>query len=158
MALGSNQANPVEQLDDALEALRKTQGVWVSRVSTYVTSEPAYLAEQDEFVNAVAQVQTTLGPRELLDALHAIEDSQGRVRETPNGPRTIDLDIVDYEGVESSQDELVLPHPRALERDFVVTPLLEIAPGYVLADGTPVTRASVTVGKVTGQASFLSLS
>lgn len=158
VALGSNQANPVEQLDDALEALRKTQGVWVSRVSTYVTSEPAYLAEQDEFVNAVAQVQTTLGPRKLLDALHAIEDSQGRVRETPNGPRTIDLDIVDYEGIESSQDELVLPHPRALERDFVVTPLLEIAPGYVLADGTPVTRANVTVGKVTGQASFLSLS
>ena len=52
----------------------------------------------------------------------------------------------------------MLPHPRALERDFVVTPLLEIAPGYVLANGTPVTRANVTVGKVTGQASFLSLS
>ena len=59
----------------------------------------------------------------------AIEDSQGRVRETPNGPRTIDLDIVDYEGVESSQEELVLPHPRALERDFVVTPLLDIGAG-----------------------------
>ena len=103
MALGSNQANPVEQIDDALEALRKMEGVWVSRVSTYVTSEPAYMTEQAEFVNAIAQVQTTLAPQELLDALHAIEDAQGRVRKMPNGPRTIDLDIVDYEGVTSSR-------------------------------------------------------
>jgi 16S rRNA (cytidine1402-2'-O)-methyltransferase len=82
--------------------------------------------------------------------LQAVEREFGRVRTVPNGPRTLDVDIIDFEGVVSTSPELLLPHPRALERDFVVTPLLAVAPGYVLADGTPVTRESIAYGRVLG--------
>lgn len=152
VALGANMGDPARQLDDALEALRRAPGVWVDRVSAYVDSEPAYLEDQDTFVNAVALVQTTLAPADLLALLNRIEDEGGRVRSVPNGPRTLDLDVVDYEGVVSDDAALTLPHPRALERGFVVDPLLQIAPGHVLADGTPVTREGVSVGRVIGLA------
>lgn len=156
IALGANMGNAAAHLDAALSALRSREDVWVDRVSSYVQSEPAYLEDQDRFVNAVALVQTTLSPEELLDVLNAIENDNGRVRSIANGPRTLDLDIVDYEGVTSDTPRLVLPHPKALERDFVVTPLLDIAPGYVLADGTPVTDEHVCVGRVVGLANTLS--
>lgn len=150
VALGSNMGDRRARLDAAVDALRKTPGIWVYNVSSYVESEPAYKEDQAAFANAAAVLQTTLAPQELLDVLHAIENEQGRVRHEANGPRTLDLDILDFEGVVSNDEELVLPHPRILERDFVVTPLLEIEPGFVLADGTPVTRDVVTYGKVTG--------
>ena len=152
VALGANMGNAVAHLDAALAALRTRGDIWIDRVSSYVQSEPAYLEDQDRFVNAVALVQTTLAPEELLDVLNAIENDNGRVRSIANGPRTLDLDIVDYEGVTSATQRLMLPHPKALERDFVVTPLLDIAPGYVLADGTPVTDEHVCVGHVVGLA------
>ena len=69
------------------------------------------------------------------------------MREIENGPRTCDLDIVDYQLYVIDNDVLTLPHPRALERDFVVKPLLELRPGFVLADGTVVTDENVSVGK-----------
>ena len=108
------------------------------------------MTAQAPFVNAIAVVQTTLDPYELLDALHELEANQGRTRTIANGPRTLDLDIVDYEGVQSDDKVLVLPHPLALERDFVVTPLLDTLPGYVLANGVPVTRDGISVGRVSG--------
>ena len=124
--------------------------MWVYSISDYVESEPAYKEDQAVFANAVAVLQTTVAPRELLDVLHAIENAEGRVRREANGPRTLDLDILDYEGFVSDDAQLVLPHPRILERDFVVTPLLQVEPGYVLADGAPVTRDAVAYGKVVG--------
>lgn len=150
VALGSNMGDRRAHLDAAIDALRKTPGVWVYSVSSYVESEPAYKEDQAAFANAVAVLQTTLVPQELLDVLHAIEGEQGRVRHEANGPRTLDLDILDYEDVVSSDEQLALPHPRILERDFVVTPLLQVEPGFVLADGAPVTRDAVAYGKVTG--------
>ena len=146
VALGSNQGDCDAHLDAAIAALRATPGVWVDRVSAHVHSEPAYLQQQPTFTNAVALLQTTLGPEELLAKLQAIELREGRVRGVPNGPRTLDLDIVDYEGVTSADPQLMLPHPLALERAFVVEPLLAVAPGHVLADGTPVTADAVRVG------------
>ena len=116
-------------------------------ISGFYESEPAYYEDQDAFVNAVAILRTGVPPKELLDYLHAIENSLGRVREIPNGPRTCDLDIIDYQLYVIDNDVLTLPHPRALERDFVVKPLLELRPGFVLADGTPVTDEKVSVGK-----------
>ena len=115
-------------------------------VSSFYESEPAYYEDQEDFVNAVLELRTGLPPRELLRYLHAIEDSLGRVRTVANGPRTLDLDILDYQCYASDDEELVLPHPRILERDFVVQPLLEIMPHHVLSDGTEVTSDAVSVG------------
>ena len=116
-------------------------------VSSFYESEPAYLEDQDTFVNAVLILRTGLPPQELLRYLGIIEDRLGRIREKKNGPRTCDLDILDYQGYVSDLDVLTLPHPLLTERDFVVKPLLEIAPNHELSDGTKVTLETVTVGK-----------
>ena len=115
-------------------------------ISSYYESDPAYYEDQDTFVNAVALIRTGIAPHELLGYLHAIENSLGRVRSIPNGPRTCDLDILDYQLYVSDDEVLTLPHPRICERDFVVKPLLEILPGHVLSDGTVVTDENVVVG------------
>lgn len=150
VALGSNVGDGPAHLDAAIASLRSSEGVWVDRVSSYVRSEPAYFEDQPVFTNAVALVQTTLSPHGLLELLWSIEDAQGRVRTIPDGPRTLDLDVVDYEGAVSDDPSLVLPHPRALERAFVVEPLLEVAPRMTLADGRAVTQDGVRVGKIVG--------
>lgn len=152
IALGSNMGNSCGHLDDALASLRLNPDVWVGAVSEYVTSEPAYLEAQAPFVNAVALIQTTFTPHELLHMLQGLEAEHGRVRSVENGPRPLDLDIIDYEGVVCADEQLDLPHPLALERDFVVTPLLDIMPSCELANGIAVTRDKVTVGQVMGPA------
>ena len=116
-------------------------------VSSFYESEPAYVEDQDSFVNAVLILRTGLPPQELLRYLNIIEDRLGRIREKKNGPRTCDLDILDYQGYVSDLEILTLPHPLLTERDFVVKPLLEIAPNHELSDGTKVTLDTVTVGK-----------
>lgn len=116
-------------------------------VSSFYESEPAYVEDQDSFVNAVLILRTGLPPQELLRYLNIIEDRLGRIREKKNGPRTCDLDILDYQGYVSDLDVLTLPHPLLTERDFVVKPLLEIAPNHELSDGTKVTLETVKVGK-----------
>lgn len=116
-------------------------------ISSYYESEPAYFEDQDTFVNAVALLRTGLPPQELLRYLQAIEDSLGRVRERENGPRTCDLDILDYQGYVCDHEILTLPHPKLCERDFVVRPLLEISPRHELANGKTVTFDEVAVGK-----------
>ena len=108
-------------------------------ISDYYESEPAYYEDQDTFVNAVVLMRTGLPPQELLGYLQAIENSLGRVREIANGPRTCDLDILDYQGYVCDHEILTLPHPLMLERDFVVRPLLDLAPFHELADGRLVT-------------------
>ncbi len=86
---------------------------------------------QDWFVNAAASIATTLDPEALLDHLHGIEEKFGRTRETLNAPRTLDLDLIDFEGRISAPDaRAVTPHPRATDRAFVLKPLAEVAPGW----------------------------
>ena len=116
-------------------------------VSSFYESEPAYFKDQDTFVNAVVLLRTGLPPQELLRYLQAIEQSLGRVREQENGPRTCDLDILDYQGYVCDHEILTLPHPLLQERDFVVKPLLELAPRHELANGVKVTLDTVAVGK-----------
>lgn len=151
VALGSNVGDGPAALDEALARLGRVPGIWVGRVSSYVESEPAYLSDQPAFTNAVCLVQTMLAPRELLAALQGIEDGMGRVRDVRYGPRTIDLDILDYEGVVCDAEELALPHPRLLERGFTVRPILEMCGAYTLADGRPVVADGVRVGQVKRQ-------
>jgi 16S rRNA (cytidine1402-2'-O)-methyltransferase len=150
IALGSNIGDAAATLKEAVEKIGRIAGVTVTKTSSIHNSEPAYLEDQAIFSNAVLLAQVELAPLDLLHELQAIEQQMGRIRTIPNGPRTLDLDIVDYEGVVSEIPELLLPHPLALERDFVVTPLLEIAPHYTLANGIPVTRDAIKYGKVVG--------
>ena len=91
------------------------------------------VTDQASFLNAVAALDTALTPGELLDVLLAVEAAHGRVRDVRWGPRTLDLDLIWYEGAVSDDARLTLPHPRAHEREFVLRPLCDIAPELPLA-------------------------
>jgi 2-amino-4-hydroxy-6-hydroxymethyldihydropteridine diphosphokinase len=128
VALGSNLEEPVRQLRNGLEALGKLPDTRIVRVSSFYRSAPVGYADQPDFVNAVAVIETGLAPRALLDALLDVERRHGRVREFPNAPRTLDLDIVAYGDRIVDEPGLAIPHPRMHERAFVMVPLAEIAP------------------------------
>jgi len=128
IALGSNLDDPeahVKRGFDDLAALPKTRVV--ARSKLYRTSPVGYL-DQPDFINACALVETELAPRPLLDALLEIERRHGRKREIPNGPRTLDLDIILYGDRVVNEPGLVIPHPRAHEREFVLKPLMDVWP------------------------------
>ena len=132
IGVGSNLADPLEQVRQALMELESIPGTRVTaRSSLYRTSPVGYL-EQPDFINAVASVQTTLKPQALLAALLAIENRHGRRRAMRNAPRTLDLDLLLYGEEVFDQDGLTLPHPRLHERAFVLAPLAEIAPEAVV--------------------------
>ena len=130
IALGSNLGNPKENLDLALALLR--EATEVKKVSSYYITRPVGYEEQPDFVNAVCIIETELPAMELLNMLHGIEKAMGRERTIKWGPRTLDLDIVQYGSMLSSADELTLPHPRAHERKFVLEPWHEIEPDGIL--------------------------
>ena len=151
IALGSNQGDRMMNLGRALDALAELPDSHVTRASHAYESEPAYVTDQPSFANAVVELETNLDPEQLLAHIGNIEDSMGRTRGVQNGPRTIDLDILLLGDVEMNTPRLTLPHPRLTERDFVVTPLLEIAPRLHLPDGSRIAREAATVGVVLGE-------
>lgn len=138
VGLGSNLESPREQITSALAALNGLPETAVRRCSCLYRSAPVGYAAQPDFVNAVARLQTGLSPRELLDALLAIEGAHARTRDLRNGPRTLDLDLLIHGDACIDEAGLQVPHPRLSERAFVVVPLAEIAPALVLADGRAV--------------------
>lgn len=144
---GEEQEGKIAQLNQAISQLCSVPDSQIVDISSFYASEPAYYEDQDEFVNAVVLMRCGVPPRELLDYLHAIENGLGRVRTIANGPRTCDLDIVDYQMYVVDNDVLTLPHPRTLERDFVVKPLAELRPRFVFADGSSLAEADVKYGK-----------
>ncbi|HXN15979.1 MAG TPA: 2-amino-4-hydroxy-6-hydroxymethyldihydropteridine diphosphokinase [Usitatibacter sp.] len=128
IALGSNLDDPQAQVlrgFDDIAALTATR--LLARSPLYRTVPVGYL-DQPAFVNACALIETALTPRQLLKALLGIEKSHGRVRDRPNGPRTLDLDIVLYGDAKVRAPGLTIPHPRAHERAFVLAPLVDIWP------------------------------
>jgi 2-amino-4-hydroxy-6-hydroxymethyldihydropteridine diphosphokinase len=132
IALGANLPStagpPAATLKSALARLAE-QGVKIRAVSSFYES-PAWPDPADPaFVNAVAVVETALQPVELLTLLHGIETDLGRLRSTPNAPRAIDLDLLDYDG-RVMTGGVMLPHPRLAQRAFVLVPLAEIAPDW----------------------------
>ena len=132
VALGANLENPAVQVMAgfaALAALPRTR--LVAQSSLYRTTPVGY-ADQPDFINAAAAVETALCPRELLEALLAIEASHGRERKFPNAPRTLDLDMLLYGELQLHEGGLTIPHPRMHERAFVLVPLNEIAPHCVV--------------------------
>ena len=146
---GEEQEGKIAMLNQAITELCSLPDSQIVDISSFYASEPAYYEDQDEFVNAIVLIRCGVPPKELLQYLHAIENSLGRVRTIANGPRTCDLDIVDYQMYVVQNDILTLPHPRALERDFVVKPLAELRPNFVFADDTTLADADVKYGKAT---------
>jgi 2-amino-4-hydroxy-6-hydroxymethyldihydropteridine diphosphokinase len=130
ISLGSNLGDSLRTLRQAVVALGGL-GAVVAASSVYET-DPVGLTEQPAFLNAVVELDTTLEPLPLLDALLAIEADSGRERGIRFGPRTLDLDLIWYDGLQLESDRLTLPHPRAHEREFVLRPLADIAPGMEL--------------------------
>lgn len=130
IALGSNIGEPRENLDLAIALLR--EATEVIKVSSYYVTKPVGYKDQPDFVNAVCIIESELPAIELLNMLHGIEKAMGRERTIKWGPRTIDLDIIQYGSLLSNSPELTLPHPRAHERKFVLEPWLEIEPEAVL--------------------------
>lgn len=128
IALGSNLADPVAQLRSALRALAALPGTRLVRESSFYRNPPEGGLDQPEFVNAVAEIETGLAPRALLERLLGIERAHGRARDYPNAPRTLDLDIALYGDRQVDEPGLTIPHPRMLGRAFVLAPLAEIAP------------------------------
>lgn len=149
---GEEREAKIAQLNMSIGNLCMIPDTQIVDISSFYESEPAYYLDQEPFVNCVVSLRTGVPPKELLDYLHAIENNLGRVRDIPNGPRTIDVDILDYQLYLADAPELMLPHPRILERDFVVKPLLELAPNHVLADGAHVATKALPEEERLGKA------
>jgi 2-amino-4-hydroxy-6-hydroxymethyldihydropteridine diphosphokinase len=134
IGMGSNLAEPAEQLRDALKALAQLPQTSLSGVSSFYVSD-SLLPGQPRYTNAVAALDTALQPLALLDALQAIENGQGRERLERWGPRTLDLDILLFGDRVIDEPRLKVPHYHMQARAFVLYPLAELAPGITLADG-----------------------
>ncbi|MEZ5841892.1 MAG: 2-amino-4-hydroxy-6-hydroxymethyldihydropteridine diphosphokinase [Hyphomicrobiales bacterium] len=145
IALGSNIGDKADNLDQAIAALERVAGVRVTARSRYWRTAPWGFTEQDWFVNAAVVVETSLTARQLLEACLDIEARLGRVRTMRWGPRLIDLDILVYGDETVDEPGLVVPHPRMLERAFVLAPLAELKPDLVIA-GQRIADALATLG------------
>jgi 2-amino-4-hydroxy-6-hydroxymethyldihydropteridine diphosphokinase len=130
IALGANIGNPKEQMDLAIGLLRES--LEVTATSSYYRTAPVGGPEQPDYLNAVCIAESELPAADLLALLHGIEKVLGRERIVHWGPRTIDLDLIQYGSILSYADELQLPHPRAHERRFVLEPWAEIEPDALL--------------------------
>jgi len=128
VALGSNLDDPEDHVRRAFADLARLPETWLTGRSALYRTAPVGYADQPPFVNACAKLETRLSPRALLDHLLAIEKRHGRARGIPNGPRTLDLDIVLYGGATIAEPGVSVPHPRAHERAFVLAPLVDVWP------------------------------
>lgn len=128
IAFGSNMGDKKKYLDNAIQGLRDMKEIVVEKVSEYLVTEPYGDVEQDEFLNGALRVRTLLSPEELLDRLHVLEQAADRKRIIHWGPRTLDLDILFYDNEIIDTVELHVPHIDMENRDFVLKPMVEIAP------------------------------
>ena len=133
--MGSNLGDRLGAFRRALAFLDELPETRLAAVSSLYDTEPFEVDEQPRYLNAVAEIETELEPTKLLRELLAIEDRCGRIRREPKGTRTLDLDLLMYDDVELDTDALRLPHPRLVERAFVLVPLAELA-GHMTVPGT----------------------
>lgn len=129
VSLGSNVGDRSANLKRAIELLSDLPETKLVKLSGVIETEPVDVPEEFsrmKFLNQAAVFETDLSPHEFSGRMHAIEDDMGRVRLVRNGPRTIDIDLIDFGGVEMNDPDLILPHPRAKERAFVLVPLAEL--------------------------------
>lgn len=128
VGIGSNIGDKKAHIDAAIDAFNHIPSVKVLRVSSIYETVPWGYVNQENFYNAVFEVETNLTANTLLGVCLGIEASIGRIRSIKNGPRVLDLDLLIFEGQESMSAELTLPHPRMFERDFVLVPLKDLYP------------------------------
>jgi 2-amino-4-hydroxy-6-hydroxymethyldihydropteridine diphosphokinase len=140
LALGSNLGDRLANLRAAIAHL--PPHVVVEHCSAVYETEPAYVADQPRFLNLALQAWTRLSPHDLLQHLKAAEHDVGRTTTFRNGPRVVDLDILLYNKEQHYTTDLVIPHPRMMERAFVLVPLAELAPDLVLP-GQSITIAAL---------------
>jgi 2-amino-4-hydroxy-6-hydroxymethyldihydropteridine diphosphokinase len=145
LALGANLGDRVAALQSAVDELAAAGKVLA--VSGVYQTAPVGGPEQPDYCNAVVLLETALRPMALLDVAHSIEAAAGRVRLERWGPRTLDVDIIAYDDVVSSDPVLTLPHPRAHERGFVLVPWAEVAPDATLAGHGRITDLLDTVDR-----------
>jgi 2-amino-4-hydroxy-6-hydroxymethyldihydropteridine diphosphokinase len=126
IGVGSNMGDRRMYIDKAIERLKATSGVELRRVSTIYETEPVGDIPQGMFLNGVIEVGTNMSPKAFMRELRGIEDGLGRKRVLRNGPRTIDLDILYYGDARIDEEDLVIPHPRIGEREFVLKGLREL--------------------------------
>lgn len=136
VALGTNIGDLQSNLDVAVALLKEASEVL--KVSSYYTTEPVGGPEQPDYLNAVVILESDLPAMDLLSLLHGIEKSLGRERIEHWGPRTIDCDLIQYGSILSESAELMLPHPRAHERRFVLEPWYEVEPEGILLTHGPI--------------------
>lgn len=141
IGLGSNIEAPAAQIRQAMQAIDKLPGTRVLARSSLYRSAPVGYLEQPDFINAVVKIETVFSPHDLLQALLALEQQQGRTREFLNSPRTLDLDVLLYDDLQHHEHGLTVPHPQMHKRAFVLLPLLEIAPDCGIPGVGPAQRA-----------------
>lgn len=130
VSLGSNIEPRLTYLDCAIKELEKLSGTRLVAASSVIETEPVDVPDEFrnlKFLNQVAIFETDLEVHEFARRMHMIEDRLGRVRTVRNGPRTIDIDLIDFDGIVINEPDLILPHPRANQRDFVMKPLAELS-------------------------------
>lgn len=150
LGLGSNMGDRLAHMSEALRAIEELPNTALTGVSHVYESEAWPLPEDPPYANAVAAIETRVMLPDLLPLLKEIEHGLGRdMLASRNAPRPIDIDIVLADDDEWDRPDLVVPHPRMAERDFVITPLLELAPDACYPDLSPVTRDAIRVGRIT---------
>jgi 2-amino-4-hydroxy-6-hydroxymethyldihydropteridine diphosphokinase len=131
LALGSNLGDRLSYLQAAVDALAAQSSTRVVAVSRVYETDPVGGPVQDDYLNAVVAIDTTLGPDALLAFAHELERDARRTRKERWGPRTLDVDILLYGGVRRDDERLTIPHPRMWSRGFVLAPLHDVAPDLV---------------------------
>lgn len=138
IAIGSNLASPLEQVNAAVQALGEIPQSKIVAVSSFYRTPPLGPQDQPDYLNAAVILETELGPEELLDNTQRIELQQGRVRKAERwGPRTLDLDIMLFGHETINTERLTVPHYDMKNRGFMLWPLFEVAPDLIFLDGTP---------------------
>lgn len=138
LSLGSNMGNRGFNLEESCRKLATHPAIKVLKESGIYETKPWGLADQPNFWNQALEIETSLSPLDVLEACQDIENALGRVRLIRWGPRTIDIDLLSYDNKAWKDERLVLPHPRMEQREFVLAPLREIAPDFILSSGRTV--------------------
>ena len=132
LSIGSNMGDRKKYLEDGIDYLKQNDNVRVLKVSKFIETKPYGKTDQDDFINAAVKLETLMTPHELLDLLHEAENAAKRERTEHWGPRTLDMDILLYDDLKLNDEDLIIPHPDMMNRDFVLDPLREIAPDLSL--------------------------
>lgn len=154
LGLGSNLGDRLANLRRAAGLIAATDGIRVRRSSRVYESDPVGGPAQPDYLNAVLEIETTLGPRELLEACLSVEHEMGRVRAERWGPRVIDVDVLTYGRKDVDEPGLVVPHPRMHERGFVLVPLLELTADPPLPGGRTLSSLRLPPGFLGGVRPF----